>query len=154
MDTEMEAGRSSEIQGRLFNVNLGGFAEDLVRGFLESQPQSFEPYYTLEEYVEEIKKGNLTAIIFTKDDYPIGLAVVAFLQCGSKRIVRGDFLTCSKFYTLAQFYDKFEQWAVNMGFDFIDGYVHPNIAEYVVRKKGYGVAGVYVLKGIGKNRSH
>lgn len=154
MDLGTEHGKSSEVRAYLYNENMNEQAEELITAFLLAQPGSWAEFYSLEGYLDKIKSGELNALLFMKDDEPMGLAVIVFLQLGDKKVCRGDFLTCSHFFTFTQFYQEFEQWAEKLGMDYIDAFVPPAIAEYAVRKQGFSCAGLHIKKALGKARRH
>lgn len=154
MDIATETGKNSKLEAYLYGRDMGEDVEEVIRYFLLRQPQSYEEFYTIDEYLQTIREGRLQALVFAENDKAIGLVVFAVVRVGKKIAIRGDFISCTPFFKLATFYDQFEAWAKKFGADYIDGYVHPTIAEYAAKKHGYSVGGVYLFKALTDHRRH
>jgi hypothetical protein len=149
MDTMMELGSSSvEFEVTQFNHANYVECERSIRNWLELQPGSLEPMFTVEDILALIAHGRFFGWILIQDNLEIGIVLFSIQQYPRAKVLKIEFLSCQNFHDMAGIWDYFEQQARDAGYDYIEAVTHPTIARYAMRKVGFTIPSVYIRKAV------
>lgn len=143
-------------QETVYRVNPIQLAEieDVLRNILELRRASFEPIMSVDDIIYKIQSEMWYAYIFVDENKDIfGMMAVSLRRTGQDTLVMIlEFTTLDEFFRLARMYEVIETLARQLGCKYIEAVVHPTIAEYAVKKKGFTAPNVHVRKAISYER--
>lgn len=140
----------SSGEGKIKFINHTNFveAETSLRNWMRLQPASLEPFYTEDDVIVEIAKGNLFAWLVEADGYEIGIVLFSAQIYPKASALKVEFVSCQNFLSIAKLYPLLEIAAKEHGFDYIEAIAHPTIAGYGWKKMGFSAPSVYVRKAV------
>lgn len=125
----------------------------MVTFFLEEQPESWATLYTLEGILTSIRDGRVQVFLVGRGKEWQGLCLFSIYEPETNlRIMSIKFLSCERFFAMAQMIEKLEQVGHAMGCNVVEAVAHPTIAQYGVNKNGFAAEGVYIRKDLRVSR--